>query len=180
MFHILWCFQHICSFSSLKLPSNYLYSDLVNPLWDGLLEHEINFKPSNSITLQSLFNLKSTVMGHVVICSLNKYSIFNWKNINIWFVNKKIEITSFWKFWDYGLTQSLLIALRLTLACSHPSIVAPNVAFLGPVSRCHHMMWCNMMDIDMKSMSTNYKEFIGKFIEILNSDATYTNSQSCF
>ena len=124
MSHILWCIHSICSLSSSKLPLNYLYFDLVNPLWDGLLEHDINSKTCNSITLRGLFNLKSTVMGHVVKGILNKYNILNWKNINLWFVNQKnLEITSFWEFWGCGLTQSLLTALRLTLACSHPSDV---------------------------------------------------------
>ena len=76
MFHILWYSHNVCSLSSSKLPLNYLYYDLVNPLWDGLPEHDINFKTCNSITLRGLFNLKSTVMGDVVIGILNQYSIF--------------------------------------------------------------------------------------------------------
>ena len=35
----------------LKIAIKYLYSDLVNPLWDFLPEHDINFKSCNSITL---------------------------------------------------------------------------------------------------------------------------------
>ena len=76
MFHILWCFHNICSLSSSKLPLNYLYSNLVNPLWDGLPEHNIDLKTCNSITLQGLLNLKFTIMDHVVTCILDKYSIF--------------------------------------------------------------------------------------------------------
>jgi hypothetical protein len=77
MFHILWCFHNVCSLSSSKLPLNYLYYDSIDPLWDGLTEHGINFKTCNSITMQGLLNLKSTVMSHVVIGVLNKYINFN-------------------------------------------------------------------------------------------------------
>ena len=76
IFHILWSFHNICSLSSSKLSLNYLYADLVNPLWDGLPQHDMNFKTCNSITLWDLFNLKSTVMGHVVIGILNKCNSF--------------------------------------------------------------------------------------------------------
>ena len=56
-----------------------LFVHSVNLLWDGLPEHDINFKTCNSITLQGLLNLKSMVMGHVVIGILNKYIILNKK-----------------------------------------------------------------------------------------------------
>src|ERR1700738_4212187 len=79
MFHILWCFHNVCTLSSSKLPLNYLYSDLVNSLWDGLFEHDINFKTCNNITLRGLFDLKSIVMDHVVIGISDNYSIFNLK-----------------------------------------------------------------------------------------------------
>ena len=68
-------FSQLFSLSSSKLPLNYLYSNLVNPLWDGIFEHDIDFKTCNCITLWCLFNLKSTVMGHVVVGILDKYSI---------------------------------------------------------------------------------------------------------
>jgi hypothetical protein len=50
-----------------------LFVHLVNPLWDALPKHDMDFKTCNSITLQDLFNLKSMVMGNVVIDILHKY-----------------------------------------------------------------------------------------------------------
>ena len=75
MFHI----HNVCSLSSSKFPLNYLHSDLVNPLWDGLLKNDINFKICNSIILRGLFDLKSMVMDHVIIGILDKYSIYKTK-----------------------------------------------------------------------------------------------------
>ena len=70
MFHIIWRFHNICSLSSSKLPLDYLYSDLVNPLWDGLPKHDIKFKTCK------VYLIKSTVMGLVVIGIVNQYKLF--------------------------------------------------------------------------------------------------------
>jgi hypothetical protein len=52
-----------------------LFVHLVNPLWDALPKYDMDFKTCDSITLQGLFNLKSMVMGNMVIGILNKYII---------------------------------------------------------------------------------------------------------
>ena len=122
MFHILWCFHNVCSLSFSKLPLYYLYSNLVNPLWDGLLEHDINFKTCNSITLRGLFNLTSTVMGHVVIGILNKYNIFNWKMLIF-----DLLTNFFWKlhhFENFEVVGSHNPCSPLLGSCSHAHILA--------------------------------------------------------
>ena len=80
------------------------------------------------------------------------------------FVNQFfLEITSFWKFWGCGLTQSMLTALRLTLACSHPSIVM--ILWLSRSSQEHlylmeHGWWWGLSPIVPHPLCLNFHKIM--------------------